>query len=78
MDYTEFYEAIKAQALISGASIEQLESKETLYYDESGNVKHLILKGGSLNAESDTVFGSSGIWSDAMMSFMLLVSKENL
>jgi len=22
--------------------------------------------------------GSSGIWSDAMMSFMLLVSKENL
>lgn len=52
MDYTEVYKAIKAKALISGASIEQLESKETLYYDESGNVKHLILKGGSLNAES--------------------------
>ena len=61
MDYTEFYEAIKAQALISGASIEQLESKETLYYDESGNVKHLILKGGSLNAESDTVFVLGGV-----------------
>lgn len=61
MDYTEFYEAIKAKALISGASIEQLESKETLYYDESGNVKHLILKGGSLNAESDTVFVLGGV-----------------
>ena len=68
MDYTEFYEAIKAQALISGASIEQLESKETLYYDESGNVKHLILKGGSLNAESDTVFVLGGVQAENTIS----------
>ena len=68
MDYTEVYEAIKAKALISGASIEQLESKETLYYDESGNVKHLILKGGSLNAESDTVFVLGGVQAENTIS----------
>lgn len=68
MDYTEVYEAIKAKALISGASIEQLESKETLYYDESGNVKHLILKGGSLNAESDTVFVLGGVQAENIIS----------
>ena len=60
MDYTEVYKVIKVKALISGASIEQLESKETLYYDESGNVKHLILKGGSLNLKSfrDIIFSA--------------------
>lgn len=68
MDYTEVYKAIKAKALISGASIEQLESKETLYYDESGNVKHLILKGGSLNAESDTVFVFGGVQAENIIS----------
>ena len=68
MDYTEVYEVIKAKALISGASIEQLESKETLYYDESGNVKHLILKGGSLNAESDTVFVLGGVQAENIIS----------
>ena len=68
MDYTEVYKAIKAKALISGASIEQLESEETLYYDESGNVKHLILKGGSLNAESDTVFVLGGVQAENTIS----------
>ena len=68
MDYTEVYKAIKAKAPILGASIEQLESKETLYYDESGNVKHLILKGGSLNAESDTVFVLGGVQAENTIS----------
>ena len=75
MDYTEVYKAIKAKALISGASIEQLESEETLYYDESGNVKHLILKGGSLNAESDTVFVLGGVQAEDSISLDNLKSR---
>lgn len=68
MDYTENYKAIKAKALLSGASIDQLESEESLYYDESGNVKHLILKGASLNAESDTVFVLGGVQAENTIS----------
>jgi len=38
-----------------------------------------IIKSYSNRVPSSTHnYGSSGIWSDAMMSFMLLVSKENL
>ncbi|ATV52001.1 DUF3800 domain-containing protein [Prevotella intermedia] len=75
MDYTEVYKAIKAKAFISGASIEQLESEEILYYDESGNVKHLILKGGSLNAESDTVFVLGGVQAEDSISLDNLKSR---
>lgn len=68
MDYSEIYNIMKAKALISGVSIEQIESEETLYYDESGNVKHLIVNGGSLNAKSDTVFVLGGIQADNTIS----------
>lgn len=75
MDCTDLYEAIKIKALFSGCGIEQMESEETLYYDESGNVKHLILKGGSLNAESDTVFVLGGIQAEDTISIESLKSK---
>lgn len=75
MDCTDLYEAIKIKALFSGCGIEQMESEETLYYDESGNVKHLILKGGSLNAESDTVFVLGGIQAEDTIFIESLKSK---
>ena len=61
MSYTELYKTIKENTLIQGGSIEHLERKETLYYDETENVKHLIIKNGSLNAKFDTVFVLGGI-----------------
>lgn len=36
MDCTEIYNVIKTNALVSGASIEHIESKETLYYMKQG------------------------------------------
>lgn len=75
MDCTEIYNVIKTNALVSGASIEHIESKETLYYDETGNVKHLVLKGGSLNAESNTVFVLGGIQAEDSISLDELKSK---
>lgn len=75
MDYTEVYNVIKEKALLFGANIEQIESEESLYYDESGNVKHLILKGGSLNAESNTVFVLGGIQARESISIENLKSR---
>ncbi|CAG9929790.1 DUF3800 domain-containing protein [Bacteroides ovatus] len=75
MDYTEIYNIIKEKALLLGANIEQIESEEFLYYDESGNVKHLILRGDSLNAESNTVFVLGGIQAEDIISIENLKSR---
>lgn len=75
MDCTEVYNVIKGKALLSGANIEQIEADESMYYDESGNVKHLILKGGALNAESNTVFVLGGIQADDPITTDSLKSK---
>ena len=75
MDYTELYNTIREKALIEGASIEHLERKETLYYDETGNVKHLIVKNGSLNAAFDTVFVLGGIQAEDTISIESLKSR---
>ena len=45
-----------------------LERHETLYYDESGNIKHLIVKGQSLNADVDSVFVLGGIHAEDSIS----------
>ena len=45
-----------------------LERHETLYYDESGNIKHLIVKGQSLNADIDSVFVLGGIQAEDSIS----------
>nr|WP_289415300.1 DUF3800 domain-containing protein [Bacteroides intestinalis] len=45
-----------------------IDKEETLYYDESGNVKHLIVKDGKLNADSDTVFVLGGVQADDIIS----------
>jgi len=76
MSYTELYKTIKENALNQGGvSIEHLERKETLYYDETENVKHLILKNGSLNAAFDTVFVLGGIQAEDTISIESLKSR---
>lgn len=75
MSYTELYNTIKENTLIQGGSIEHLERKETLYYDETENVKHLILKNGSLNAAFDTVFVLGGIQAEDTISIENLKSR---
>ncbi|ATA83180.1 hypothetical protein CAPSP0001_1793 [Capnocytophaga sputigena ATCC 33612] len=75
MSYTELYKTIKENTLIQGGSIEHLERKETLYYDETENVKHLIIKNGSLNAKFDTVFVLGGIQAEDTISIESLKSR---
>ena len=55
---------IKAQ----GVDEKYIDKEETLYYDESGNVKHLIVKEDKLNADSDTVFVLGGVQADDTIS----------
>lgn len=75
MDYTDEYKTIRKLALIQGASIEDLEKKEILYYDETGNVKHLIVKNESLNAAFDTVFVLGGIQAEDEIPIESLKSR---
>lgn len=75
MDYTDIYNAIKMNIIASGITLDNLESDETLYYDESGNVKHLVVNGGSLNADSDTVFVLGGVQADETISLSDLKAR---
>lgn len=68
MDYTEVNAYIKLMLLMQGIKEEYLDRHETLYYDESGNIKHLIVKGQSLNADVDSVFVLGGIQAEDSMS----------
>lgn len=51
-----------------GVDDKYIDKEETLYYDESGNIKHLIVKEGKLNADSDTVFVLGGVQADDTIS----------
>ena len=68
MDYTEIYRCIKKMLYAQGIDESFLERHETLYYDESGNIKHLIVKGQSLNADIDSVFVLGGIQAEDSIS----------
>ena len=46
MDYTEISNTIKEVMKAQGTDEKYIDREETLYYDESGNVKHLIVKDG--------------------------------
>lgn len=50
MDYTEISNSIRMMMKAQGVDEKYIDKEETLYYDESGNVKHLIVKEGKLNA----------------------------
>lgn len=75
MDYTDLYNAIKMKIIATGITLDNLESDETLYYDESGNVKHLVVNGGSLNADSDTVFVLGGVQAEESISLSDLKTR---
>lgn len=68
MDFTETYKCIKLMLQAHGVEESFLERHETLYYDESGNIKHLIVKGQSLNANIDSVFVLGGIQAEDLIS----------
>lgn len=68
MDYTEIYRCIKKMLYAQGIDESFLERHETLFYDESGNIKHLTIKGQSLNADIDSVFVLGGIQAEDSMS----------
>ena len=68
MDYTEISNSIRMMKKAQGVDDKYIDKEETLYYDESGNVKHLIVKAGKLNADSDTVFVLGGVQADDTIS----------
>ena len=68
MDYSDLHETIVRMAEAQGVNKSFIEKPETLYYDESGNVKHLIVKGGGLNADSSLVFVLGGIQAESTIS----------
>ena len=68
MDYTEISNTIKEVMKAQGTDEKYIDREETLYYDESGNVKHLIVKDGKLNAETDTVFVLGGVEAESILS----------
>ena len=49
-DIKDLYDKISESLEIQGYK-EFLERVETLYYDESGNDKHLVIKGNKLNSQ---------------------------
>lgn len=69
MDYTEICNTARELMIAQGIAPQYIDRKETLYYDESGNVKHLIVKNGKLNAEVDTVFVLGGVQAEESISF---------
>ena len=66
-DIKELYENISAFIDLQGYN-NFLERAETLYYDESGNDKHLIIKGEQLNTKYDSVFILGGVQSEDSLS----------
>lgn len=44
MDYTEISNSIRMMIKAQGVDDKYIDKEETLYYDESGNIKHLIVK----------------------------------
>ena len=68
MDYTEISNSIRLMMKVQGIDEKYIDKQETLYYDESGNIKHLIVKEGKLNADSDTVFVLGGVQANDIIS----------
>lgn len=68
MDYTESNNLVIKKCQAFGIDLDYLFREETLYYDETGNAKHLIVKDGKLNADSDLVFVLGGIQAEDTMT----------
>lgn len=61
VDYISIHRRVLLMAIAKGISLEYIVRKETLYYDESGNIKHLRIKDGKLNGAKDEVFVLGGV-----------------
>ena len=66
-DIKDLYDLISKFIEVQGNK-EFLERAETLYYDESGNDKYLIIKGEKLNTNYDAVFILGGVQSEDPLS----------
>lgn len=77
MDYTEISNSIRMMIKAQGVDDKYIDKEETLYYDESGNIKHLIVKEGKLNADSDTIFVLGGVQADDNPLFVHFVASQH-
>lgn len=69
MDYTELYHVARMTALAQGVSSDQYYSAETWYYDETDNVKHLVLlPTKNVNAIETTCFVLGGVQADVSIT----------
>lgn len=69
MDYSRIYDIIRKAFLAQGVSEEQYDRKETLYYDETDNVKHLVVKDDKqINATPNTCFVLGGVQAESAIS----------
>ena len=75
MDYSEIYQITKALLVASNIDPIFLDRHETLYYDESGNDKHLVIKDGKLNTDISQVFVLGGIEAKKTISVSELKTK---
>ncbi len=72
MDYKIIYNGIISIAESQGIDKSYIERSETLYYDESGNDKHLIVKGSKLNTDPSLVFVLGGVQAENTISLEVL------
>lgn len=68
MDCENFQSILNQKCELLGIDAQYVNRKETLYFDESGNIKHLIVKNGKLNAPEDTVFVLGGVQAEEAFS----------
>lgn len=69
MDYTNFYKLSRQIAIAQGVTEEQYDRAETWYYDETDNVKHLvILDNKNVNADENTCFVLGGIQAEDIIN----------
>ena len=69
MNYSEQSQLTRVTALLQGVTPEQFDSSETWYYDETDNVKHLVLlPSKKVNAGENTCFVLGGIQAEDVIS----------
>ena len=75
INITDIYTMLKHLLKAQGIETSCIEKKETLYYDESGNTKHLLVKdNGKLNSGEDSYFVLGGVQAEVLISMKELKS----
>ena len=68
MDFSKFYHITRDYLVASGIDLHYLDRNDILYYDESGNDKHLVVKERKLNSDFSQVFVLGGIQSEDVIT----------